>query len=175
MTLEEAIEEFGETAVLRATHACIPINQRRDYWFDLFKMGMGAKEISEDFGLKLATVSAGITARYKTSSGADRAAFSSRVRIQKPLVDRFWDFVIPEPNTGCWLWTGRDNMRYGILKNGRGNVYAHRFSYELAKGQIPDGLVIDHLCNIPLCVNPDHLEAVTQAENLRRARERRHV
>ncbi len=47
-------------------------------------------------------------------------------------------------------------------------VYVHRFSYELHIGPIPEGLVIDHLCRTPACVNPDHLEPVTNAENVRR-------
>lgn len=47
-------------------------------------------------------------------------------------------------------------------------MYAHRLSYTLAYGSIPEGLVIDHLCRTPVCVRPDHLEAVTQQENMRR-------
>lgn len=50
-----------------------------------------------------------------------------------------------------------------------GPVRAHRFAYELVKGPIPEGLTLDHLCNVPLCVNPDHLEPVTLSENIRRA------
>jgi hypothetical protein len=49
------------------------------------------------------------------------------------------------------------------------NAYAHRVSYALFKGPIPEGLTIDHLCRTPACVNPDHLEAVTLSENSRRA------
>lgn len=72
----------------------------------------------------------------------------------------------------CWLWLGRPNNRgYGmIMLGGRGperkNVLAHRLSYEIRVGPIPDGLVIDHLCRVRLCVNPAHLRAVTQRENL---------
>jgi hypothetical protein len=73
---------------------------------------------------------------------------------------------------GCWLWDGAvNNKGYPkfCLRNGV-NVYAHRFAYEHAVGPIPPGLELDHLCNTPRCVNPEHLEPVTKAENLRRRR-----
>ena len=77
---------------------------------------------------------------------------------------------IPEhrPDLGpCWIWTKSTNGKYGTIKVDRFK-YAHRFSYEIHKGPIPAGLVIDHLCRTWLCVNPDHLEAVTNRENLNR-------
>lgn len=77
----------------------------------------------------------------------------------------FLSYVVPEPNTGCWLWVGaHDNGGYGIFRNQK----AHRFSYTLHRGEIPEGLVLDHLCRVRCCVNPNHLEAVTAKENIRR-------
>jgi hypothetical protein len=81
--------------------------------------------------------------------------------------DRFWAKV--DRTDGCWLWTaGRDGPGYGQLKVDEQTVKAHRFSYELHVGPIPDGLELDHLCRVRHCVNPAHLEPVTHAENCRR-------
>lgn len=57
---------------------------------------------------------------------------------------------------------------YGHLRRDKVCILAHRFSYELRNGKIPEGLELDHLCRVPCCVNPDHLEPVTSAENTRR-------
>jgi hypothetical protein len=68
-------------------------------------------------------------------------------------------------NSGCWEWQGWLNGDgYGTHRK----QPAHRFSYELHIGPIPDGLVIDHLCRNPRCVNPEHLEAVTTRINTMR-------
>lgn len=84
--------------------------------------------------------------------------------------ERLEMFTSPEPTTGCWLWFGRlTGKGYGATNKDGRYINAHRASYELVKGPIPDGLEIDHLCRVRCCVNPDHLEAVTHAENLRRA------
>lgn len=69
---------------------------------------------------------------------------------------------------GCWLWLGHGLGAYGGLYVGKEHLYAHRYSYELHVGPIPEGLVIDHLCRNPLCIRPSHLEAVTQLENVHR-------
>lgn len=72
---------------------------------------------------------------------------------------------------GCWLWTAAtDGCGYGWFGSSGGRAKAHRYSYEVAVGSIPEGLCIDHLCRVRCCVNPDHLEAVTLAENVRRGK-----
>lgn len=88
----------------------------------------------------------------------------------KSALDRFEEKYIPEPNSGCWLWfgavagqDGRGNFRMGP----RGNVYAYRASWEFFKGPVPDGLQVLHSCDMPCCVNPDHLWLGTQADNMK--------
>lgn len=76
----------------------------------------------------------------------------------------------------CWIWTGaRNRAGYGVIgagRRGEGTMLAHRLSYEVHTGPIPEGLHLDHLCVTPACVRPEHLEAVTQQENNRRERAR---
>lgn len=67
----------------------------------------------------------------------------------------------------CWAWTGgMYSEGYGSYWTGAKNVRAHRFCYETLVGPVPDGLVLDHLCRNRLCVNPDHLEPVTNRTNV---------
>jgi hypothetical protein len=83
-------------------------------------------------------------------------------------------------DAGCWIWQRAMNHDgYGQLSGGKKSegtftsVKAHRWFYEHFVGPIPEGMTIDHLCCVRACVNPDHLEVVTHAENCRRAAARR--
>src|ERR1044071_5869985 len=82
-----------------------------------------------------------------------------------------------EAMTDCWLWEGAHYSNgYGVMmvtvhpegETVRRLMSVHRLSYEAFKGPIPEGMHIDHLCRVRNCYNPEHLEAVTQAENNRR-------
>ena len=79
---------------------------------------------------------------------------------------RFFDKVVVDPETGCWNWTAyRDRNGYGRFRLDGKTHFAHRIAYELLRGEIPEGLQIDHLCRHRGCVNPDHMEPVSSKEN----------
>ena len=98
---------------------------------------------------------------YQRKRKSVKARFMAMVNNHGPLSDR----VLGR----CWLWeAAKDRQGYGFFwYNGR-QVGAHRWAYEQEYGPIPDGLQIDHLCRMPSCVRPTHMEPVTLAENLRR-------
>jgi hypothetical protein len=78
----------------------------------------------------------------------------------------------------CWGWTGSVDVRkgrrnvYGVITDGGKRMYIHRLAYELFRGQIPEGMTVDHLCRTTLCCRPEHLDVCSAVENARRAPER---
>jgi hypothetical protein len=103
--------------------------------------------------------------KVTTTARLNLATLMTRTLVE----ERFWQKVDKDGPGGCWLWRGaKQHGGYGHIRTGQRNVRAHRFSYEMLVGPIPKGLVIDHLCRVHNCVNPRHLEPVTQAENVRR-------
>lgn len=81
---------------------------------------------------------------------------------------KFFARVFGENESGCWIWGGARSGEYGLFVIRGEKILAHRWAYEFARAEIPNGLVIDHLCRNTRCVNPWHLEPVTIAENTRR-------
>lgn len=92
----------------------------------------------------------------------------------KTAEERFFEKVT-EGDNDCWLWMGtRGKAGHGQFWNGSRVMGAHRWSYEFLRAEIPEGLVLDHLCRNPPCVNPWHLEPVPQSENMRRIPRKTH-
>lgn len=89
-------------------------------------------------------------------------------RRARPAITRFEANYIPEPNSGCWLWTSSLSKNgYGKFSEGRRQISAHRFSYETFVGPIEGDKYILHRCDVRSCVNPDHLFVGTALDNTR--------
>ena len=149
------------------------VPEQRTLVLDRIVAGARQVDLAVAFGVSVSLI----------SLRAHAAFAASEIRFQNPTLlharrsdgHRFWDFVIPEPNSGCWIYFGSDNGNgYGAFTEAKGKTrrYAHRIAYEELRGPIPPGLELDHLCNTRCCCNPDHLEPVTRAENQRRAARR---
>lgn len=93
------------------------------------------------------------------------------MNLGEELLERWREKINPEPNSGCWLWIGT------ITEDGYGRFWwrgrhrsAHRLAVMLAGREIPQHMQVDHKCRVRCCVNPDHLEVVTQQTNIARGR-----
>lgn len=84
------------------------------------------------------------------------------------ITEALMRFVSPEPNTGCWLWTGAlARANYGACNLRKyGEQYAHRAVWRATHGPVPDGLCVLHRCDNTLCCNPEHMLLGTQLENI---------
>jgi len=81
--------------------------------------------------------------------------------------DRFWANVVPEPNSGCWLWDGPvDDFGYGRFRVDGRKERAHRLSFRMHCEPVPVGKILLHSCDVPGCVNPAHLRIGVDADNV---------
>jgi len=88
-------------------------------------------------------------------------------RLQASAKRRFWKYV--DKTESCWNWIGSCHpVGHGYFHYLRKTHYAHRIAWIFMRGEVPEGKVLDHLCRNPRCVNPEHLEPVTQHENILR-------
>ena len=95
-----------------------------------------------------------------------RAGDGAEMSLPKPKVERFMERVMPIPEAGCWIWMGGYGAAgYGLMYRDYDNVYAHRVSWELHRGDIPPGMCILHRCDVRACVNPDHLFLGSRQDN----------
>jgi hypothetical protein len=83
--------------------------------------------------------------------------------------ERFWKRVVIGSPNECWLWTGSTTGAYGSMIIRGKHWFAHRVSWMTANGPIPEGALILHSCDVPLCVNPNHLRAGDNAMNMKDA------
>lgn len=93
------------------------------------------------------------------------------MKRQRDLWERFFEKIAITDYHACWIWTGAKTCGYGAIGMGRRGEptrHAHRLIYEAIHGPLPAKWQVDHLCRVRACVNPYHLEGVTQQENLRR-------
>src|ERR1039458_4135587 len=130
-----------------------------------WKAGWTAAEIGKLIGRSRSSVGSKVTVlRLRLDS---KGEIVRREQRPSPIARRLEVNSIPEPNSGCLLWLGAVCSKgYGSLRLKRRTYSTHRLAYEISKGQIPEGMFVLHHCDMPSCINPDHLFLGTNQENM---------
>jgi hypothetical protein len=142
--------------------------------FDWSESSMTNKTIQQNSVCSLETCSEPVKTKGLCKLHYQRQWRTGSVSVSRPCLhlsahEKFWHYVNKDAPNGCWLWTGfKDKDGYGKMRVGKLNVRAHRISYELVNGPIPEGQLILHNneCNNPSCVNPSHLRTGDHDENM---------
>ena len=158
-------QTFGKLTVIRKAQPIVYRTKKRTAWE--CRCECGRIRIAAQSELKRGRITSCNWRILKGSIKSTRGEYPLD-RLKK----RIENYSIPEPNSGCWLWEGSvESSGYGQMGVGRNNLQmAHRVSYLVHVGPVPEGKVLDHICRNPSCINPDHLEAVTHVENMRRGK-----
>lgn len=143
-------------------------------WSQRKQRSNGRKSLATHVGLRLYPMVRGCDFFVRGCLRFSVKPKEENMRGQKPgwngsLAERFEAKYIPEPNSGCWLWIGAIGGRDGRPMIGKDSAvaYAHRVAWELYRGEVPDGMSVLHTCDVPSCVNPDHLWLGTQDDNMK--------
>lgn len=104
--------------------------------------------------------------RYLDNTCGNLRCVNPDHQTPRTLEVRMSNYLVDE--NGCWMWQGKTKTGdYGTLSINHKTTMVHRLSYEMHKGEIPEGLMVCHKCNVKLCINPDHLYVGTHNDNMR--------
>lgn len=135
-------------------------------WRSLYEQEkLSSHEIADQFNCCSATVRLALT-----GMGVEIRDKNDQVYRQS-AEDYFWSYVDSRVHGQCWLWTGPTKgpgaYQYGSFRHGGVLTGAHQYSYRIHKGDIPEGFDVAHMCDVKLCVNPNHLVAMPHRANIR--------